>query len=48
MGEDRPFDVGALQSILRGIVNLARRWPRGKVAKKARIPVGWLPVVRWA
>ena len=29
----------------RGIVNLARGWPRGKVAKKARIPVGSLPVV---
>jgi hypothetical protein len=28
----------------RGIVNLARRWLRGKVAKKARIPVWSFPV----
>jgi len=41
----------------RGIVNLARRWPQGQVAQEAkeakeakevRIPVGLLPVVRFA
>jgi hypothetical protein len=29
-----------------GIVNLARRWLHGKVAKKARIRGHWVPVVR--
>jgi hypothetical protein len=35
-------------AICRGIVKLARRWPCGKVAKKARIPVALLAVVRGA
>jgi hypothetical protein len=34
------------QPSCRGIVKLARRWPHGKVAKKARIPGASLPVVR--
>jgi hypothetical protein len=38
--------VPAFRLSCRGIVKLARRWPRGKVTKKARIPVGSLPVVR--
>jgi len=38
-------DVPSFQQFCRGIVNLARRWLRGKVAKKARIPVRSLPVV---
>jgi len=29
-----------------GIVNLARHWPRRKVATKARIAIGSLPVAR--
>ena len=38
--EDRPSKTYLpFQLFCRGIVNLARRWPRGKVAKKARIPV---------
>ena len=33
-----------------GIVNLACGWPRGKVTKKARIPVDWLrlsALIQW-
>ena len=37
-------DVPALLLFCRGIVKLARRWPRGEVANKARIPLAWLPV----
>ncbi len=48
-GEDRRWKTYLpFQPSCRGIVNLARRWPRGKVSKKARIPVGSLPVVRCA
>jgi len=38
----RSFIEGVPASTLscRGIVKLARRWVQGKVAKKARIPVG--------
>lgn len=32
----------------RGLVNLAWRWPQGKVAKKARIPLPSLPVAHLA
>lgn len=38
-------DVAARSAIWGGIVNLARRWLRGKVAKKARIRGDWVPVV---
>ena len=37
--------IPAFRLSCRGIVNLARRRPTGKVLKKARIPVGSLPVV---
>ncbi len=47
--EDRPSQTNLpFRAFCRGIVNLARRWPRGKVAKKARIPVASLPVVPWS
>ena len=46
MGEDRPSQTELLfRPRCRSIVNLARRWPGGKVAKKARIPSGCSPVV---
>lgn len=45
--EDRPSKAYLpVSAFCRGIVKLARRWPRGKVTKKARIPVALLPVVR--
>ena len=36
-----PFQISS-----RGIVNLARRWVRGKVATRARIVQGSFPVAR--